>query len=211
MDVDTASAKRKAPVDSAVVKALAKKLKITATHSQPTDKRKSGGISSNSFIGTDAPPFYAPAVMPDGEIKNVSLNDYRGRYLALLFYPADFTFVCPTEITGFNDSLAQFNALDCDVIVCSTDSEYVHYNWRLQARRDGGVGDLSVPMVSDRTRTISRSYNVLCEQTGQAFRGLFVIDRSQRLRVSVVNDMPVGRSVSEALRLVAELKASDES
>ncbi|KAJ1664094.1 hypothetical protein IW140_004307 [Coemansia sp. RSA 1813] len=208
MDVDTVTVKRKTPDDSLVVKALAKRLKITARASQHTEYMSGG--SSNHFVGSAAPPFCAPAVMPSGEITNVSLEDYKDRYLVILFYPADFTFVCPTEITSFNDSVAQFAALDCDIVVCSTDSEYVHYNWRLQTRRDGGVGDLCVPMISDRTRSISRSYNVLCEETGQAFRGLFIIDKSRRVRISLVNDMPVGRSVSEALRLVKELKANDD-
>ncbi|KAJ2558885.1 Peroxiredoxin-1 [Coemansia sp. RSA 1933] len=218
MDCDISVPKRKTPADIFIADetTITKKLKVTAITSQQQQQpiigmdKVDSSLSSNHFVGRNAPPFCAPAVMPDGDIKNLSLSDYAGRYLVILFYPADFTFVCPTEITAFNDSLAQFNAQGCDIVICSTDSEYVHYNWRCQARTDGGVGNLNVPMVSDRTRNISRSYNVLCEETGQAFRGLFIVDKAQRLRTSLVNDLPVGRSVSEALRLVKELRDVDE-
>ncbi|KAI8325756.1 thioredoxin-like protein [Martensiomyces pterosporus] len=161
-------------------------------------------------VGRPAPAFAVPAVLADGSIDTVSLSDYKDRYLAILFYPADFTFVCPTEITSFSDHAGEFARSDCDLVVCSTDSEFVHYNWRLQGRKDGGVGEIAVPMLADRTRQMSRDYGVLSEETGQAFRGLFIIDPSQKLRVAIVNDMPVGRSVQEALRLVQALKYSDE-
>ncbi|KAJ2357223.1 Peroxiredoxin-1 [Coemansia erecta] len=161
-------------------------------------------------VGRPAPQFSAPAVQPDSTFTRLSLGDFNGRYLILLFYPRDFTFVCPTELTAFSDRLSEFTALNCALVACSTDSEFAHYNWRQQARRDGGVGELSMPMLADRTHAVSRAYNVLCEESGDAFRGLFVIDRSQTLRIAMVNDMPVGRSVDEALRLVEALKFADE-
>ncbi|KAJ2846278.1 Peroxiredoxin-1 [Coemansia brasiliensis] len=162
------------------------------------------------IVGRAAPSFSnVPAVLPDGQLGRVSLSDFNGRYLLLLFYPADFTFVCPTELTAFSDRVSEFAAVDCSLAVCSTDSEFAHYNWRQQARISGGIGALQLPMLADRTRNVSRAYGVLCEQSGQAFRGLFIIDRQQRLRIAAVNDMPVGRSVDEALRLVQALRFSD--
>ncbi|KAJ2796224.1 Peroxiredoxin-2 [Coemansia helicoidea] len=162
------------------------------------------------IIGRPAPGFQAAAVLGDGTLGSVSLEDYCGRYLLLLFYPADYTFVCPTELAGFGDRASELAALGCDLLACSTDSQFVHHNWRLQPRHEGGVRGIAVPMLADTTRAISRSYGVLCEEAGVAFRGLFLIDRAQVLRVAIVNDLPVGRSVDEALRLVQALRHTDE-
>ncbi|KAJ2305993.1 cTPxI [Coemansia sp. RSA 2704] len=178
-------------------------VEMTEASSSPDPQR-------SCVIGRRAPMFTLPAVHSDGQLGQISLADFQGRYLALLFYPADFTFVCPTELTGFSDQVEQFGALDCDLVVCSTDSEFAHYNWRQQERMQGGVQDLRIAMLADRTRAVSRAYGVLCEESGQAFRALFIVDREQRVRVKMVNDMPVGRSVGEALRLVQALKFTDE-
>ncbi|KAJ2322816.1 cTPxI, partial [Coemansia sp. RSA 2681] len=165
---------------------------------------------SDCVVGCPAPAFSVPAILADGSMSTLSLDQFKGQYFVLVFYPADFTFVCPTEITSFSDKVSEFAALDCSVAVCSTDSEFVHYNWRQQARKDGGIGQVAVPMLADRTRAMSRSYGVLCEESGQAFRGLFIVDRKQVVRVAQINDMAVGRSVDEALRLVSALKYTDE-
>ncbi|KAJ2716596.1 Peroxiredoxin-2 [Coemansia spiralis] len=161
-------------------------------------------------IGRPAPRFQAAAVLGDGTLGTVSLEDYCGRYVLLLFYPADFTFVCPTELTSFGDRAAELAALGCDLLVCSTDSQFVHYNWRQQPRSQGGMGGIAVPMLADPTRAICRSYGVLCEEAGVAFHGLFLIDRAQVLRIALVNGSPVSRSVDEALRLVQALRHADD-
>ncbi|KAJ1963457.1 hypothetical protein GGI12_002042 [Dipsacomyces acuminosporus] len=203
---NTAAATKRALESVETVQDGRKKLKQDTTAAETIDEQPHQACR----VGRPAPSFSVPAVLADGAFGNVSLSDYKGRYLALLFYPADFTFVCPTEITSFSDHAAQFAEAGCDLAVCSTDSEFVHYNWRQQARRDGGIGEIAVPMLADRTRKLSRAYGVLCEESGQAFRGLFIIDPSQKLRIAIINDMPVGRSVAEALRLVQALKFSDE-
>ncbi|KAJ1727115.1 Peroxiredoxin-2 [Coemansia biformis] len=161
-------------------------------------------------IGRPAPAFQVPAVLGDGTLASVSLDDYRGRYVLLLFYQADFTFVCQTELSSFSDRARELADLGCDLLVCSTDSQFVHFNWRQHPRSQGGVDSISMPMLADTTKQVSRSYGVLCEETGQAFRGLFIVDRSQLLRIALINDMPIGRSVDEALRLVQALRFTDE-
>ncbi|KAJ2488497.1 hypothetical protein IWW37_004768 [Coemansia sp. RSA 2050] len=196
--------------------ALAKRLKITGIISTEDDTddlvtEPAGAASDRCVVNRPAPKFSVPAVMADGSIETVALSQFKGQYLVLLFYPADFTLVCPTEITSFSDHIASFAELNCAVAVCSTDSEYVHYNWRQQAREDGGVGQVAVPMLADRTMEMSRSYGVLSEEEGQAFRGLFIIDPKQVVRIGHINDMPVGRSVEETLRLVSALKFADEN
>ncbi|KAJ1922508.1 hypothetical protein GGI16_001815 [Coemansia sp. S142-1] len=202
--------------------ALAKRLKVTTiidgvedmvTDTEATDTRvatEPASTSGRCAVGRPAPEFSVPAVMADGSMSRVALSQFKGKYLVILFYPADYTFVCPTEITSFSDQVAAFAAMDCSVVVCSTDSEFVHFNWRQQARKDGGIGEVAVAMLADRTREMSRSYGVLCEEEGQAFRGLFIIDPKQILRVAQINDMGVGRSVDETLRLVSALKFADE-
>ncbi|KAJ2622057.1 cTPxI, partial [Coemansia sp. RSA 1694] len=198
---------------------LAKRLKVTAIieSAEPmdtTDTVTAAGDAkaavSDCVVGCPAPAFSVPAILADGSMSTLSLDQFKGQYLVLVFYPADFTFVCPTEITSFSDKVSEFAALDCSVAVCSTDSEFVHYNWRQQARKNGGIGQVAVPMLADRTRAMSRSYSVLCEESGQAFRGLFIVDRKQIVRIAQINDMAVGRSVDEALRLVSALKYTDE-
>lgn len=195
---------------------LAKRLRTTALNDNDDvvmDEAITVVINRNVCkVGQPAPHFSAPAVMPDGTIAQLSSEDFKDHYLLILFYPADFTFVCPTEISSFSDHAQRFAEKDhgCKVVVCSTDSEFAHYNWRQQARKDGGIGEIAVPMLADRTRKMSRDFGVLCEDAGQAFRGMFIIDRVGTLRIAQINDMPVGRSVDEALRLVEALKFTDE-
>ncbi|CAL1701739.1 unnamed protein product [Somion occarium] len=149
-----------------------------------------------------APAFKAQAV-EEGLFKEVSLSDYLGKWVVLFFYPMDFTFVCPTEILAFNDALPQFKELDTVVLGVSTDSQYSHFAWASQPRNQGGLGpDLKLPLIADRSMSISRDYGVLIEEEGVALRGLFIIDPKGTLRQITVNDLPVGRSVDETIRLI---------
>ncbi|CAF1132772.1 unnamed protein product [Rotaria magnacalcarata] len=153
-------------------------------------------------ISKQAPEFKGQAVI-NGSFKEIQLADYKGKYVVLFFYPLDFTFVCPTELVAFNEKLDEFRQLDTEVIGCSTDSVYSHLAWINTPRKQGGLGGLKYPLLSDFSKEISRRYGVLLEANGGiALRGLFIIDRDQTLRQITVNDLPVGRSVDEVLRLV---------
>lgn len=156
-----------------------------------------------------APDFKGPAVVK-GAFRDISLADYRGKYVVLFFYPLDFTFVCPTEIVAFSDRAAEFRNISCEVIACSTDSQYTHLAWVNTPRRQGGLGELDIPLLADKSMKIAREYGVLNEETGIPFRGLFIIDKNQILRQITVNDLPVGRSVDETLRLVQAFQFTDE-
>jgi len=148
-----------------------------------------------------APNFTAQAVV-DGQFKEVSLADYQGKYVVVYFYPLDFTFVCPTEIIAFSDRIAEFQEIGCEVLGISTDSHFSHLAWIQQPRKQGGLGGLSYPLVSDFNKTISKDYGVLIEEAGIALRGLFIIDPQGLVRQMSINDLPVGRSVDETLRLI---------
>lgn len=127
----------------------------------------------------------------------------RARCLQVLFfYPLDFTFVCPTEIRAFSDRYAEFEKLGVSVVAASVDSEFSHLAWTQQPKENGGLGPMKIPILSDITKNISRNYGVLLEEQGVALRGLFIIDPKGVLRQSTVNDLPIGRSVDETLRLV---------
>lgn len=158
---------------------------------------------------TKAPEFAGKAVV-NGVIKDISLSDYTGKYVVLLFYPADFTFVCPTEIIAFSDRVEEFRKEKCEIIAVSTDSEYAHLAWTKTPREAGGLGKMNIPLLADRTHAISTKYGVLKEDEGVAFRGLFIIDGNGVLRQITVNDLPVGRDVDETLRLVQAFKFTDE-
>ncbi|KAL0948023.1 hypothetical protein HGRIS_010648 [Hohenbuehelia grisea] len=163
-----------------------------------------------ALVQRPAPTFKAPAVV-EGQFKDISLADYIGQWVVLLFYPMDFTFVCPTEILAFNDALPQFKELDATVLGVSTDSQFSHFAWANQPRKQGGLGpDLKLPLVADRTMAISRDYGVLIEEEGIALRGLFLIDPKGTLRQITVNDLPVGRSVDETLRLIKAFQFTDK-
>lgn len=155
-------------------------------------------------VGQRAPAFTATAVY-DQEFKSIRLADYIGKYVVLFFYPLDFTFVCPTEITAFSDLYSSFAEINTEVLGVSVDSEYSHLAWLQTDRNDGGLGDLNYPLVSDLTKSISRSYNVLTDQ-GKALRGLFIIDREGILQHSVVNNLDFGRSVHETLRTLQAIQ-----
>ncbi|KAG5335868.1 Peroxiredoxin [Termitomyces sp. T112] len=163
-----------------------------------------------ALVQRPAPTFVAK-VVNDGLITDISLTDYRGQWVVLLFYPMDFTFVCPTEILAFNDALLTFKALNTAVFGVSTDSEYSHFAWATQPRKEGGLGpDLKLPLITDKNMNISREYGVLLEDQGVALRGLFLIDPKGILRQITVNDLPVGRSVEETIRLIKAFQFTDE-
>nr|YP_010471101.1 thiol-specific antioxidant protein [Synarthrophyton patena]UVF62930.1 thiol-specific antioxidant protein [Synarthrophyton patena] len=155
-------------------------------------------------VGQPAPNFTATAVY-DQEFKQVKSSDYLGKYVILFFYPLDFTFVCPTEITAFSDLYNEFTQINTEVLGVSVDSEYAHLAWLQTKRDDGGLGDLNYPLISDLTKSISKSYNVLTAE-GKALRGLFIIDAQGILQHSVVNNLDFGRSVNETLRTLKAIQ-----
>ncbi|TDH16489.1 hypothetical protein EPR50_G00019660 [Perca flavescens] len=165
--------------------------------------------SGNAQIGKPAPNFKATAVV-DGQFKDIQLSDYKGKYVVFFFYPLDFTFVCPTEIVAFSDRAEDFRRIGCEVIGCSVDSHFSHLAWINTPRKQGGLGTMKIPLVADLTKTISRDYGVLKEDDGIAYRGLFVIDDKGILRQITINDLPVGRSVDETLRLVQAFQHTDK-
>ncbi|XP_024880624.1 peroxiredoxin-like [Temnothorax curvispinosus] len=159
-------------------------------------------LSDGPQIQKPAPDFSGTAVVK-GDFKEIKLNDYKGKYVVLFFYPLDFTFVCPTEIIAFSEKVSEFEALNTQVIGVSTDSHFSHLAWINTPRKQGGLGgDLGYPLLSDFNKTISNKYNVLLQDSGIALRGLFIIDKEGVLRQFCVNDLPVGRSVEETLRLI---------
>ncbi|KAK0183013.1 hypothetical protein PV327_001092 [Microctonus hyperodae] len=153
-------------------------------------------------IQKPAPDFSGTAVV-NGDFKDIKLSDYRGKYVVLFFYPLDFTFVCPTELVAFSDKISEFKALNAEVIGVSTDSHFSHLAWINTPRKQGGLGgDLGYPLLSDFNKQISSAYGVLLDEPGIALRGLFIIDKDGVLRQLSINDLPVGRSVDETLRLI---------
>ena len=162
------------------------------------------------LVTREAPDFCATAVLGDGSMEpSFSLSAMRGQYVYLLFYPLDFTFVCPTEILAFNERLEDFSSRDCQVVGISVDSPFTHQAWRRTDREQGGIGPIRFPLVSDLSRRISREYGILFEEE-VALRGLFLIDREGVVRHALVNDQPLGRSVDEALRTLDALRFHDE-
>lgn len=156
-----------------------------------------------------APAFSGTAVVGTHFTK-INLSDYKGKYLVLFFYPLDFTFVCPTEIVAFSDRAEEFRSKNCEIIACSTDSHFTHLAWINTPRKQGGLGELNIPLLADKSMKIARDYGVLQEESGVPFRGLFIIDGKGNLRQVTVNDLPVGRSVDETLRLVEAFQFTDE-
>ncbi|KAK5966378.1 hypothetical protein GCK32_009655, partial [Trichostrongylus colubriformis] len=147
------------------------------------------------------PEFKGTAVV-DGDFKTISSNDYNGKWLIIFFYPLDFTFVCPTEIIAFGDRAKEFRDLGCEVVACSCDSHFSHLAWVQTPRKEGGLGDMNIPVLADFNKKIARNFGVLDEETGVSYRGLFLIDPNGNVRHTTCNDLPVGRSVSEALRVL---------
>lgn len=155
-------------------------------------------------VGQTAPDFTATAVV-DQEFKTIKLSDYRGKYVVLFFYPLDFTFVCPTEITAFSDRFEEFKSINTEVLGVSVDSEFSHLAWIQTDRKAGGVGDLTYPLVSDIKKEISSAYNVLADE-GIALRGLFIIDKDGVIQHATINNLAFGRSVDETLRTLQAIQ-----
>lgn len=162
------------------------------------------------LVQQPAPAFAAQAVMPDGSFQQVKLEDYRGKYVLLFFYPLDFTFVCPTEIIAFSDAVTEFETRGVQLLSCSIDSHFTHLAWRERPREQGGLGDICYPMLADLNKKIAEDYGVLLPG-GIALRGLFLIDKEGVVRHQVVNDLPLGRSVDEALRMVDALQYFEQN
>lgn len=163
-----------------------------------------------SFLVTKpAPDFKAQAVMPDNSFAELKLSDYRGKYVVLFFYPLDFTFVCPSEIIAFNKALPEFHKRDAEVIGVSVDSHFTHWAWKNTPPAQGGIGRIDYPLVADLSKTISRDYGVLVNDS-VALRGLFLIDKAGIIRHAVVNDLSLGRNVDEALRMLDALQFTEK-
>jgi peroxiredoxin (alkyl hydroperoxide reductase subunit C) len=158
-------------------------------------------------VGRQAPDFDMPSTKNIEKLnENVKLSDYTGQWLVLLFYPLDFTFVCPTELTSFSDRYEDFEGIGAAVIGVSTDSVHSHRAWLKTPRDKGGVEGLRYPLASDITKQVARDYGVLIEEQGVALRGLFVVDPEGTLRYAVVHDLNVGRSADETLRVIQALQ-----
>ena len=162
-------------------------------------------MSLTTLVTQEAPNFTAQAVMPDNTFGEITLSNYRDKYVILFFYPLDFTFVCPSEILAFNKRVAAFKEKNCEVIGVSVDSKFTHLAWKNTPVENGGIGDIQYPLVEDLTKSIAKSYGILFNDA-MALRGLFLIDTKGIVRHSVINDLPLGRSVVEALRMLDALQ-----
>lgn len=156
-----------------------------------------------------APEFTATAVMADNTFKDIKLSDYKGQYVVLFFYPLDFTFVCPSEIIAFNDKLSEFTNRSCALLGVSVDSHFTHLAWKNTPINQGGIGQVQYPLIADLTKSIARDYGVLVNDA-IALRGLFLIDREGIVRHALVNDLPLGRNVDEAIRLLDALQYTEQ-
>lgn len=181
-------------------------------HVYPQETTKASGHSlqwTKAMISKPAPDWEGTAVI-NGSFKPLKLKDYLGKYLVFFFYPLDFTFVCPTEILAFNDRLEDFRKINTEVVACSVDSHFTHLAWIRSPRKEGGLGPLKIPLLSDLTHSIAKDYGVYLEDLGHALRGLFIIDDKGILRQMTLNDLPVGRSVEETFRLVQAFQYTDQ-
>jgi len=160
-------------------------------------------------ISKPAPPFEGIAVI-NGEFKEIRLSDFKDKYLVLLFYPLDFTFVCPTEIIAFSDRIKEFRDLNTEVVAISVDSQFTHLAWINTPREQGGLGKIQIPVLSDLTHQMSKDYGVYLQDVGHALRGLFIIDGRGILRQITMNDLPVGRSTDETIRLLQAFQYTDK-
>ena len=160
-------------------------------------------------INTPVPEFTLEAYQ-NNKITKISLSDYKGKWVVMIFYPADFTFVCPSEIIAFANRVKDFKERGAEVIGISVDSKYTHLAWKNTEVKKGGIGDIQYPLVADLTKQIARDYDVL---TGEAvaLRGTFLIDQQGVVRHQLVNDLPLGRNVEEAIRMVDALKFFQEN
>jgi len=162
----------------------------------------------STLVTKEAPNFKAQAVLENNTIEALELSSYRGKYVVLFFYPLDFTFVCPSEIIAFDQRLDAFRERNTEVIGVSVDSQYTHFAWKNTPVNQGGIGPVRYPLVADLSKNIARDYGVLLDDA-VALRGLFLIDKEGVVRHALVNDLPLGRSVDEALRTLDALQYTE--
>ncbi|RAP33012.1 thioredoxin peroxidase [Candidatus Marinamargulisbacteria bacterium SCGC AG-410-N11] len=159
------------------------------------------------LVGKPAPQFDVKAVVNGGEVvDSFKLSDLKGKYVVLFFYPLDFTFVCPTELHAFQEKLAEFEKRNTQVVACSVDSWFSHVAWLKTDKLSGGISGITYPIISDFNKEIAKQYDVLQEELGASYRGLFLIDQEGIVRHQVVNDLPLGRNIDEAIRMVDSLQ-----
>jgi peroxiredoxin (alkyl hydroperoxide reductase subunit C) len=177
------------------------------------------------LVGKPAPGFSEAAVINGGTIvENFTLEQFKGKYVVLFFYPKDFTFVCPTELHAFQERLEDFKARNVEVVAVSTDTEQSHWGWLQLEKKDGGIKGITYPIVAETNKPISYNYDVLAgnwfwdeDENMQAqgdliaYRGLFLIDKEGVVRHQLVNDLPLGRNVDEAIRVVDALQFNEEN
>lgn len=162
-------------------------------------------MSIATLVTQQAPDFTADAVMPDNTFGQITISGFKGKNVVLFFYPLDFTFVCPSEILAFNKKLDEFKKRNTEVVGVSVDSKFTHLAWKNTPIEDGGIGNIQYPLVSDLNKNIAREYGILFNES-VALRGLFLIDTKGVIRHAVINDLPLGRNVAEALRMVDALQ-----
>lgn len=163
------------------------------------------------LVGKQAPDFNVKAVINGTEIvPSYTLSSLKGNYVVLFFYPKDFTFVCPTELHAFEEKRSEFEKRNVQLLGCSVDSEFSHFAWVSMEKAKGGIQGVKYPLLADFNKTIARDYDVLDEASGAAYRGLFLIDKNGIVRHQIVNDMPLGRNVDEALRMVDALQFNEQ-
>lgn len=161
----------------------------------------------SSLVQKSAPQFSVKGVVGK-EFKEIKLLDYKGKWVVLFFYPLDFTFVCPTEITAFSDSYAKFKELNCEILGCSVDSHFSHLAWINTPRSEGGLGELNYPLISDLNKQVARDYGVLLENAGLALRGTFIVNPEGVVQYQVVHDLGIGRNVEETLRVLEAIQTN---
>ena len=162
----------------------------------------------SNLVTKEAPDFTADAVLANNTMEELTLSSYRGKYVVLFFYPLDFTFVCPSEIIAFDKKLEAFKEKNAELIGVSVDSKYTHYAWKNTPVDQGGIGPIRYPLVADLSKQIAKDYDVLADGE-KALRGLFLIDREGIVRHALINDLPLGRNVDEALRILDALQHNE--
>lgn len=162
------------------------------------------------LVGKEAPNFKCQAIIKN-QIQEFELNKNKNKFKVLMFYPLDFSFVCPTELHAFQDSLKEFEKRDAQVLAISVDSIYSHEAWLAQAKSQGGIAGITYPVLSDITKNISKIYDVLDEEAGVAFRALFIIDSNNIIQVAQINNLSLGRNTEEILRLIDAIDCSEKS
>lgn len=163
-----------------------------------------------SLINQKAPAFTAPAVMPDGTTKEISLSDYAGKYVALVFYPKDFTFVCPSELIALDHKCEELAAKGVTILGVSMDDAETHAKWRQTAINDGGIGELKYALIADNDKQLSNAYDVVHQESGLSYRATFLIDKNGVVQSAVHNNLPLGRSMDELGRMVDALQFHEE-